>query len=101
MDSTTNLYEISIQPVYGPRFFRASINDGDNYDFFEHRIDSRNCVGPRIATKQDKTSHPKLWAAYQAALTAELDAGLVGNAPGSVNAEKDDMPAFLKRKKGK
>jgi hypothetical protein len=76
--------DISLQPVYGPRFFRASVNDGDSYDFFEHRVDSRTGVGPRIATKQDKQNHASLWAKYQAALTEELNAGLVGNAPAKV-----------------
>lgn len=93
--------DVSIQPVYGPRFFRAAINGGDSYDFFEHRLDSRTAVGPRIATKQDKANHAKLWAAYQAALTEELNAGLVGNAPAKVEAAPLEMPAFLKRKKGK
>ena len=52
--------DISLQPVYGPRFFRASVNDGDSYDFFEHRVDSRTGVGPRIATKQDKQTSEEL-----------------------------------------
>lgn len=65
-----------LQPTYGPRFYRV-----DGEDFFEHRIDSRNGVGPRPATQIDKENHPKLWAEYQAALTAELNSGLIGNAP--------------------
>lgn len=92
----------SLQGLYGPRFFRAAINDGDSYDFFEHRIDSRNSVGPRIATKADKANHPKLWANYQAAITEEINAGLVGNTPAKVAPQMPpEMPAFLKRKKGK
>jgi len=66
-----------LQPHYGPRFYRV-----DGNDYFEHRIDSRNGVGPRVATRIDKENHAKLWAEYQAALTAEHNAGLVGNAPG-------------------
>lgn len=45
--------ERTIQPHYGPRFFR----DEQGRDMFEHRIDSRNCVGPREATKVDKQNH--------------------------------------------
>ena len=88
--------EVSLQPIYGPRFFRA-----DGEDFFVHQVDSRSCVGPRVASKQDKTNHPKLWAAYQEAITAELNSGLVGNAPGTHHTAVPEMPGFLKRKKGK
>ena len=91
----------SLQGLYGPRFFRSAINDGDSYDFFEHRIDSRNSVGPRIATKADKANHPKLWAAYQAAITAELNASIVAKPPVAPAPVLEEMPAFLKRKKGK
>ena len=55
--------------AYGPRFFR-----GDNgAEMFEHRIDSRSCIGPRVATKIDKQNHPGLWADYLARQTEELD----------------------------
>lgn len=88
---------ISIQPFYGPAFLQG----GDGKDMFVHQVDSRSCVGPRAATEQDKANHPKLWAAYEAAKKAEQDAGRIGNAPGSTNAEPPEMPGFLKRKKGK
>lgn len=87
---------ISIQPTYGPSFVCV-----DGKDMFVHQADSRSCVGPREATKQDKANHPKLWAAYEAAKNDEHAAGIVGNAPGSTNAVPPDMPGFLKRKKGK
>lgn len=80
--------EISLQPTYGPSFFRA-----DGRDMFEHRVDARSCIGPREATKNDKANHPKLWAAYQAAQAA--------SEPSPVTAVLEEMPAFLKRKKGK
>lgn len=57
-----------LQPTYGPRFYRV-----DGEDFFEHRIDSRNGIGPRVATRTDKENHPKLWADHQASLTVELN----------------------------
>jgi hypothetical protein len=53
---------------YGARFFR----DGDR-DMFEHRIDSRSCIGPRIATKVDKQNHPELWSKHLASITEEAD----------------------------
>ena len=74
----------SLQGLYGPRFFRAAIS-----------------VGPRIATKADKANHPKLWAAYQAAITAELNASIVAKPPVAPAPVLEEMPAFLKRKKGK
>ena len=46
---------------YGARFYR----DGDK-DMFEHRIDSRATIGPRVATKTDKQNHSALWEAYAA-----------------------------------
>ena len=55
-----------IQPHYGPRFFRI-----DDKDFFENRIDSRNGIGPRIATKVDKENHKKQWLEHLASLTEE------------------------------
>lgn len=61
----------SLQPHYGPRFFRF-----DDRDMFEHRIDASSVIGPRVATRTDKENHPKLWSEYQAALTVELNAGL-------------------------
>lgn len=51
--------------VVGPRFFRSE----DGQDMFEHRIDSRACIGPRLATKRDKELNPELWAAHLAAWT--------------------------------
>lgn len=53
----------------GPRFFRAA----DGIDMFEHRIDSRNLIGPRMATKRDKELNDKLWADYLAEQTETLD----------------------------
>lgn len=53
----------------GPRFFKAE----DGQDMFEHRIDSRSCIGPRVATKRDKEINPDLWASYLAAWTEEED----------------------------
>jgi hypothetical protein len=53
----------------GPRFFR----DDKGNDMFEHRIDSRACIGPRLATKLDKQNNPEIWAAYLAEWTAEED----------------------------
>jgi hypothetical protein len=93
----------SLQGAYGPRFFRAAVNDGDSYDFFEHRIDSRNSVGPRIATKADKQNYPKLWANYQASMVVEPAIIPAAPAPAPVAAKPvlEEMPAFLKRKKGK
>ena len=91
----------SLQGTYGPRFFRAAINDGDSYDFFEHRIDSRNSVGPRIATKADKQNYPKLWANYQASLIVEPAPAPAAPAPVAPAPVLEEMPAFLKRKKGK
>lgn len=44
----------------GPRFFR----DERGVDMFEHRIDSRSMVGPRIATKADKEAHMKPWSEF-------------------------------------
>ena len=91
----------SLQGAYGPRFFRAAINDGDSYDFFEHRIDSRNSVGPRIATKADKANNPKLWANYQASLIVEPAPAPAAPASVAPAPVLEEMPAFLKRKKGK
>lgn len=90
--------DLQLAPIYGPRFFRAAINDGDSYDFFEHRIDSRNGVGPRIATKQDKQNHPKLWAKYQEALTAELNAQIIGNVAVPTVAKATPAKAVVKKK---
>ena len=53
----------------GPRFFRSA----DGLDMFEHRIDSRNLIGPRVATKRDKELNDKLWAEYLAEQTVALD----------------------------
>lgn len=62
-----NKIERIIQPVYGPRFFRAESGEV----MFEHRIDSRACIGPRIATKIDKQNHLEKWQEYLAAQTSE------------------------------
>lgn len=58
--------------AYGARFFKGAKGE----DLFEHRIDSRSCIGPRTATKVDKQNHPKLWADYLAAATETLDRDL-------------------------
>lgn len=54
---------------YGARFFR----DESGNDMFEHRIDSRATIGPRVASKIDKHNHPELWASYLAEQTEEAD----------------------------
>lgn len=64
-----NRIERTPQFKYGARFFRAE----DGTDMFEHRIDSRACIGPRVATKTDKQNHEALWTAYLAEQTAMLD----------------------------
>lgn len=63
--------KIDRNPVFhvGPRFFRGA----DGLDMYEHRIDSRACIGPRVATKRDKELNPELWAAHLAAWTEEED----------------------------
>lgn len=66
------MIEREVQFSYGARFFR----DEKGSDMFEHRIDSRSCIGPRLATKIDKQNHPGLWAAYLARQTEDLDATL-------------------------
>lgn len=55
--------------TYGARFFR----DEKGVDMFEHRIDSRACIGPRPATKVDKQNHPQKWQEHLASLTDEED----------------------------
>lgn len=67
-----NNIERVVQPKYGPRFFKSA----SGTDMFEHRIDSRNCIGPRMATKIDKQNHSGLWAEYMASLTEAQDLAL-------------------------
>ena len=64
-----NMIERTPHYAIGPRFYR---ND-QGQDIFEHRIDSRSCVGPRVATKIDKQNHPDQWAAHLAQWTEEED----------------------------
>lgn len=66
--------KIDRNPVFhvGPRFFRGE----DGQDMYEHRIDSRACIGPRVATKQDKQINEALWTEYLAEQTESLDAEL-------------------------
>jgi hypothetical protein len=73
-----NRIERSPQFKAGPRFFRAE----DGQDMFEHRIDSRACIGPRVATKRDKEINPDLWAEYLAQWTAEEDRKIKRRAKG-------------------
>ena len=63
--------QIERTPHYkvGPRFFRAE----DGQDMFENRIDSRACIGPRVATKVDKQNHADKWAEHLASLTEAED----------------------------
>lgn len=63
------MIERTLAQHYGPRFFR----DETGLDMFEHRIDSRACIGPREATKTDKQNHEKLWRDYLAERTAAED----------------------------
>ena len=57
-------------PIFetGPRFFER-----DGKPMFEHRVDSRNVIGPREVVKSDVERFPKLWDRFIASRSEKTE----------------------------